>query len=123
MNPALGGAPASTPAVGLTNGTPGTPTPTPANVERRPYKLFVLVNGNRVQANFLPGQARLQYDVRLGVGTNRIEVECIAAANAASGGQLGAVGGGAGGGSGGSPSKGEDLELERISCFVFVMRL
>jgi len=88
----------------------------------------VLVNGNRVQANFLPGQARLQYDVRLGVGTNRIEVECIAAANAASGGQLGAVGGGGGtggggGGSGGSPSKGEDLELERISVFVFVMRL
>lgn len=72
----------------------------------------MLVNGQRVQANFLPGQARLQYDVRLGVGMNRVEVECVALAPGEK--QVMQV----------SPGmKGEVLEVERVGVFVNVLRM
>jgi len=103
LNPSLGGTTSTTPSH-HTNGKYTSPT-----VERRPYKLFVLVNGQRVQANFLPGQARLQYDVRLGVGMNRVEVECVALAV----GEKQASPG----------TRGEALEVERIGVFINVLRM
>lgn len=62
-----------------------------------------------MQANFLPGQARLQYDVRLGVGMNRVEVECVALAV----GEKQASPG----------TRGEALEVERIGVFINVLRM
>ena len=71
--------------------------------------MFVVVNGQRVQATTLPAHdgketTRLRYDVKLVPGMNRVEVECVAQ-------------------TGNGATKGlSELEVERCSVFVHLIK-
>jgi len=84
----------------------------------RLYKLFVTVNGTRVQPSslFAPMQSvgnneapKTLFDVKLLPGMNRVEVEC-----GAPNGRVPVAGGGW--------SRTEHLDVERVTAFVHLMR-
>jgi hypothetical protein len=82
----------------------------PVGLTTRPYRLFVTVNGQRMSEYTKPGSERIKdhplFEARLERGmVNRIEVEVLA-----------------GKGTVGKGGK-EEVELERCSLFVHVMRM